>query len=51
MKNILIVTGGSCGHVVTSTYFFEQLKNNFYVNEVCKDIQSHPRVIISSKIF
>ena len=26
-------------------------KNNFYVNEVCKDIQSHPRVIISSKIF
>ena len=26
-------------------------KNNFYVNEVCKDIQLHPRVIISSKIF
>ena len=26
-------------------------KNNFYINEVCKDIQSHPRVIISSKIF
>ena len=26
-------------------------KNNFYVNEVCKDIQSHPRVIISSKTF
>ena len=26
-------------------------RNNFYVNEVCKDIQSHPRVIISSKIF
>ena len=26
-------------------------KNNFYVNEVCKDFQSHPRVIISSKIF
>ena len=26
-------------------------KNNFYVNEVCKDMQSYPRVIISSKIF
>ena len=24
--------------------------NNFYVNKVCKDIQSHPRVIVSTKL-
>ena len=26
-------------------------KNNFYINKVCKDIQSYPRVIVSTKIF
>ena len=26
-------------------------ENNFYFNGACKDIQSHPRVIISTKIF
>ena len=26
-------------------------KNNFYINKVCKDIQSFPRVIISTKLF
>ena len=26
-------------------------KNKFYINEVCKDLQSHPRVIISTKPF
>ncbi len=31
MKNILIVTGGSGGHVVPSTSFFEHLKNKFSV--------------------
>ena len=25
--------------------------NKFYINEVCKDLQSHPRVIISTRIF
>ena len=25
--------------------------NKFYINEVCKDFQSHPRVIISTRIF
>ena len=34
MKNILIVTGGSGGHVVPSTSFFEHLKNKFSVNMV-----------------
>ena len=27
------------------------IENNFYINEICKDIQSHPRVIISTKNF
>ncbi len=31
MKNILIVTGGSGGHVVPSTSFFDHLKNKFSV--------------------
>ena len=26
-------------------------KNNFYINKVCEDIQSYPRVIVSTKIF
>ena len=26
-------------------------KNKFYVNEVCKDFQSIPRVVISTKLF
>ena len=26
-------------------------KNKFYINEVCKDLQSHPRVIVSTKPF
>ena len=26
-------------------------RNNFYINKVCKDIQSFPRVIISTKLF
>ena len=34
MKNVLIVTGGSGGHVVPSTSFFEHLKNKFSVNIV-----------------
>ena len=34
MKNILIVTGGSGGHVVPSISFFEHLKNKFSVNMV-----------------
>ena len=34
MKNILIVTGGSGGHVVPSTSFFEHLKNKFSVSMV-----------------
>ena len=34
MKNVLIVTGGSGGHVVPSTSFFEHLKNKFSVNMV-----------------
>jgi len=34
MKNILIVTGGSGGHVVPSTSFFEHLKNKFSVKIV-----------------
>ncbi len=34
MKNILIVTGGSGGHVVPSTSFFEHLKNKFSVKMV-----------------
>ena len=34
MKNVLIVTGGSGGHVVPSTSFFEHLKNKFSVNLV-----------------
>ena len=34
MKNILIVTGGSGGHVVPSTSFFEHLKNKFSVSLV-----------------
>ena len=29
MKNILISTGGSGGHVVPATIFYEHLKNNF----------------------
>ena len=34
MKNVLIVTGGSGGHVVPSISFFEHLKNKFSVNLV-----------------
>ncbi len=34
MKNILIVTGGSGGHVIPSTSFFEHLKNKFSVKIV-----------------
>ncbi len=34
MKNILIVTGGSGGHVVPSTCIFEHLKNKFSVSMV-----------------
>ena len=34
MKNILIVTGGSGGHVVPSTSLFEHLNNKFSVNMV-----------------
>ena len=34
MKNILIVTGGSGGHVVPSISFFEHLKNKFSVKMV-----------------
>ena len=34
MKNILIVTGGSGGHVVPTISFFEHLKNKFSVNIV-----------------
>ena len=34
MKNILIVTGGSGGHVVPSISFFEHLKNKFSVSLV-----------------
>ena len=34
MKNILIVTGGSGGHVVPATTFFEHLKNKFSLNIV-----------------
>ena len=34
MKNILIVTGGSGGHVVPATSFFEHLKNKFSLNIV-----------------
>ena len=34
MKNILIVTGGSGGHVVPSTSLFEHLKNKFSVKMV-----------------
>ena len=34
MKNILIVTGGSGGHVVPATSFFEHLKNKFSVKMV-----------------
>ena len=34
MKNIIIVTGGSGGHVVPSTSFFEHLKNKFSVSMV-----------------
>ena len=34
MKNILIVTGGSGGHVVPSTTLYEHLKNKFSVNIV-----------------
>ena len=26
-------------------------KNSFYINKVCKDIQSYPRVIVATKIF
>ena len=25
-------------------------KNGFYINKICKDINSHPRVIISTKL-
>ena len=34
MKNILIVTGGSGGHVVPSTSLFEHLKDKFSVKIV-----------------
>ncbi len=34
MKNILIVTGGSGGHVVPSTTLFEHLKKKFSVKMV-----------------
>ena len=27
------------------------LDNGFYINKICKDIQSYPRVVISTKIF
>ena len=27
------------------------LDNGFYINKICKDIQSNPRVVISTKIF
>ena len=27
------------------------LENGFYINKICKDIQSYPRVVISTKIF
>ncbi len=26
-------------------------KNNFYINNVCKDLQSYPRIIVSTKLF
>ena len=34
MKKILIVTGGSGGHVVPATTLYEHLKNNFTVKIV-----------------
>ena len=27
------------------------MKNNFYINKVCKDLRSCPRVIVSTKLF
>ena len=27
------------------------LENGFYINKICKDIHSYPRVVISTKIF
>ena len=27
------------------------MKNNFYINKVCKDFRSYPRVIVSTKLF
>ena len=27
------------------------MKNNFYINKVCKDFRSCPRVIVSTKLF
>ena len=35
-------------HEFYTKYFLK--KNGFYVNKICKDIQSLPRVIISTKI-
>jgi release factor glutamine methyltransferase len=26
-------------------------KNKFYINEICNDLQSYPRVIVSTKLF
>ena len=34
MKNILIVTGGSGGHVIPSISFFEHLKNKYSIKIV-----------------
>ena len=36
MKNILISTGGSGGHVVPGTIIYEHLKDNFDVH-ICSD--------------
>ena len=39
MKNLLIVTGGSGGHVIPSISLFEHLKKKFKV-EIVSDLQS-----------
>ena len=38
MKKILIVTGGSGGHVVPSISLFEHLSNNFSVKIVAQEV-------------